>query len=240
MKNFLSVTSKRTLASFSATNGEICNGFRGMSSCLSKDTFTRRTQDDDGRFHSRNEIQGFSHWNLAEQTRKYSAAMERESFIALSSNSTWMMHGKSSSPLSKGLSVRAFSDEKKSGEEETLPPPIPGDDGEEDYEFEDPNEAKHAPEDLDGDLENFTVPIVINMPDMNDDNLISTIEKWYKEPGDIIKRNDILCDIATPDFTFGMVTEDDVDAIMGEHHVKAGESAEDNEPICTIYHQPEP
>lgn len=154
----------------------------------------------------------------------------------MDSTSTLTIYGKSSSPFTQSLSVRAKSDEKKI-EEETLPPPIPGDDGKEDFDFEDPNEAKHAPEDLDGDRENFTVPIIINMPDMNDDNLVSKIEKWYKEPGDIIKRNDILCDITTPDFTFGMVTEDDCDAIMGEHHVKEGESAPDNAPICTIYHE---
>mmetsp|Transcript_20196 Transcript_20196/g.49540 ORF Transcript_20196/g.49540 Transcript_20196/m.49540 type:complete len:244 (+) Transcript_20196:163-894(+) len=237
MKSFMTAAPKRTLSSFHGvkSNAEARNSFRGLSSCLpssapNSNAFTSTTQ-------------AFSPLQL-EQTRNYNTIIMGRDYSALNSNSTLMMaQRKSSSPFTQGLSVRRNSDEKKSAEEEeTLPPPIPGDNGEdeEDLTFEDPNEAKHDPEDLDGDRENFTKPIVINMPDMNDDNLISTIEKWYKEPGDVIKRNDILCDIATPDFTFGMVTEDVFDAIMGEHHVKEGESAVDNAPICTIYHQPEP
>eukprot|EP00980_Cylindrotheca_fusiformis_P031265 scaffold26097_cov108-Cylindrotheca_fusiformis.AAC.1 len=74
------------------------------------------------------------------------------------------------------------------------------------------------------------------MPDMGEGN-DNLIEKWYKQPGDVIKKNDILCDISTPDFTFGMVTEDEFDAIMGEIHVQEGERADDEAPICTIYHQ---
>mmetsp|Transcript_20197 Transcript_20197/g.49543 ORF Transcript_20197/g.49543 Transcript_20197/m.49543 type:complete len:247 (+) Transcript_20197:163-903(+) len=240
MKSFMTAAPKRTLSSFHGvkSNAEARNGFRGLSSCLSSSApnstaFTSTTQSET----MKTKTQAFS------QTRNYNSIMGRHS-SSLNSNSTLMMaQRKLSSPFTQGLSVRRNSDEKKSAEEEeTLPPPIPGDNGEddEDLTFEDPNEAKHDPEDLDGDRENFTKPIVINMPDMNDDNLISTIEKWYKEPGDVIKRNDILCDIATPDFTFGMVTEDVFDAIMGEHHVKEGESAVDNAPICTIYHQPEP
>jgi hypothetical protein len=93
---------------------------------------------------------------------------------------------------------------------------------------------------LGGDPSAYTVPIVVKMPDMSDDDDDqSVIEKWYKQPGDIIKRNDILCDIATPAFTFGMVTEDEDDAIMGDIHVMEGDSAVDNSPICTIYHLPD-
>lgn len=190
----------------------------------------------------------------SEHRRAYSV-MGRDSSFA--STSSWVPQGKllTFPHWGGGVSLRTNTtdsdetnktktEEEKVDEDamETLPPPIPGDNGgdDEDFEFEDPNEAKHDPSDLDGDRDNFTVPIVINMPDMDDESSSSTIEKWYKEPGDIIKRNDILCDIATPDFTFGMVTEDNFDAIMGEHHVAEGESAEDNAPICTIYHQPEP
>ena len=101
------------------------------------------------------------------------------------------------------------------------------------------NQTKHPEESLEGDRESYSVEILVKMPDMGegDDN---KIEAWYKKEGDIIKRNDILCDIATPDFTFGMVTEDECDAIMGEIHVPAGEIARDHEPICTIYHQAQP
>jgi hypothetical protein len=90
-----------------------------------------------------------------------------------------------------------------------------------------------------GDPSAYTVPIVIKMPDMSEeDDEHNMIEKWYKVPGDVIKRNDILCDITTPAFTFGMVTEDEEDAIMGDIHVLEGNAAPDNTPICTIYHLP--
>ena len=102
-----------------------------------------------------------------------------------------------------------------------------------------PNEETHPPESLKGEVESYTVEVVVRMPDMGEgDN--NKIETWYKKPGDIIKRNDILCDITTPDFTFGMVTEDEFDAIMGEIHVPEGQVAEDDAPICTILHQEQP
>jgi hypothetical protein len=93
-----------------------------------------------------------------------------------------------------------------------------------------------------GDPSAYTVPIVVKMPDMSSDDdpdHQNIIEKWYKQPGDVIKRNDILCDITTPAFTFGMVTEDEEDAIMGNIHVAEGDAAADHTPICTIYHLPD-
>jgi hypothetical protein len=103
----------------------------------------------------------------------------------------------------------------------------------------DGNVPKHPLKDLKGDPSDYTVPVVVKMPDVLDsDEEHNTIEKWYKEPGDVIKRNDLLCDIATPAFTFGMVTEDEEDAIMGEIHVAEGGMAPDDAPICTIYHLP--
>lgn len=42
------------------------------------------------------------------------------------------------------------------------------------------------------------------------------IEKWHKKEGDLIKRNEVICDIRTKLFTFGMLTDDDYDSIMGE------------------------
>ncbi|KAG7358013.1 dienelactone hydrolase family protein [Nitzschia inconspicua] len=113
----------------------------------------------------------------------------------------------------------------------------------------DENETVHEQDDVPhhpvtslkgGDPAAYTVPIVIKMPDMSEeDDKNNVLEKWYKQPGDVIKRNDVLCDITTPDFTFGMVTEDEDDAVMGEIHVDEGETAADNTPICTIYHLPE-
>lgn len=86
-------------------------------------------------------------------------------------------------------------------------------------------------------LEHYTTPIVVRMPDMsNDDDDNNTVDKWYKQPGDVVHRNDVLCDIGTPDFTFGMVTDDEDDAVMGELHVEEGTKVKDGTPICTIYH----
>jgi len=241
MKHFLIVGPKRTLSSLSmgkksSLKVQITLCPRFLSSIKSAIAFPR-TQDDG----PSSNIQVCS--QLLEQKRNYTVIGTQSTW---NPNTTLMKNRKSSFPTNN-LSLRANtteSNEKKSegdDEMETLPPPIPGDDdSDEDFEFEDPNEAKHDPSDLDGDRVNFTVPVTINMPDLNDNNATSTIEKWYKEPGDIIKRNDILCDIATPDFTFGMVTEDEFDAIMGQHFVAEGESAVDNAPICTIYHQAEP
>jgi hypothetical protein len=86
----------------------------------------------------------------------------------------------------------------------------------------------------------YKVPIEIRMPDMSlgeeTDEKHNFVDEWYKQPGDVINKNDILCDITTPDFTFGMVTDDDETAIMGEIHVPPGEKVPDHTPICTIYH----
>ena len=77
------------------------------------------------------------------------------------------------------------------------------------------------------------------MPDMGegDDN---KIVKWYFKVGDVIQHGDILCDIQTPDFTFGMETDDECLAVMGEILVPEGtdEAVPDNEPICILLHQP--
>ena len=97
------------------------------------------------------------------------------------------------------------------------------------------NIKKHPEESLDGDRNSYTVSVTVNMPDMDqaDDN---KIERWYRSPGDIVKPNDVLCDITTPTFTFGMVTDDDFDAIMGDILVPSGETVADFEPICTLLH----
>ena len=86
----------------------------------------------------------------------------------------------------------------------------------------------------------YTVVIPVRMPDMGEGE--NKILKWYKQPGDWIKRNDILCDIQTPDFTFGLVTEDEFDSIMGEIFYEASEenSVDDEAVICNILHQDNP
>jgi Biotin-requiring enzyme len=92
-------------------------------------------------------------------------------------------------------------------------------------------------ENVDDLTKKFTVPVEIRMPDMSAGHE-NTVEEWFKKPGDIIKYNDVLCDIATQDFTFGLSMDDDHDALMGEIHVEAGAKAPDGTPICTVYHPP--
>ena len=83
----------------------------------------------------------------------------------------------------------------------------------------------------------YKVEIPIRMPDMGEGE--NKILKWYKRPGDWIKRNDILCDIQTPDFTFGLVTEDECDAVMGEifYEASADNAVDDEAIICCILHE---
>ena len=61
----------------------------------------------------------------------------------------------------------------------------------------------------------------------------------YKEPGESIKYDDLLCDIETPDFTFGMATEDKEDSIMGEILVHEDEICQDGDELCHILQRPE-
>ncbi len=65
------------------------------------------------------------------------------------------------------------------------------------------------------DKSKYTHEVKVEMPDIGDLKG-GIIEKWYKQPGDVIHRDDAICDIRTESFTFGMVTDDDFDSIMGE------------------------
>ena len=69
------------------------------------------------------------------------------------------------------------------------------------------------------DKSKYTHEVKVEMPDIGDLKG-GTIETWYKRPGDVIHRDDVVCDIRTEDFTFGMVTDDDFDSIMGEIFVE--------------------
>lgn len=63
------------------------------------------------------------------------------------------------------------------------------------------------------------------------------IIQWYKQEGDVVQRNDVICDIETPDFTYGMETEDEDPVIMGKIIVPApSELVKDGEVICTTWH----
>lgn len=92
----------------------------------------------------------------------------------------------------------------------------------------------------DGDASSlFTVPIVIEMPKVDYDEESSSVQTWHKRPGDRLERDDVLCDISTPDFVFGMQIDDEQAGIMGEIHVREGVEVPCHTPICTIYHREE-
>jgi len=85
--------------------------------------------------------------------------------------------------------------------------------------------------------EEFTVPIVIEMPELDYEEHC-WVEDWHKSPGDYIHQGDLLCDISTPDELFlGMQIDDEEGGIMGEIHVARGVPVADGTPLCTIYHK---
>lgn len=65
------------------------------------------------------------------------------------------------------------------------------------------------------DRNKFTHEVKVRMPDVGED-AGGIIETWYKKEGDIIKQDDVICDVRTEMFTFGMITDDDFDSIMGK------------------------
>jgi pyruvate/2-oxoglutarate dehydrogenase complex dihydrolipoamide acyltransferase (E2) component len=86
------------------------------------------------------------------------------------------------------------------------------------------------------DTTKFTVRIEVKMPEMGAGG--GKIIKWYKSPGDLVKHEDVLCDIETPDFTFGMETDDENLAIMGEIFVEAPSgNVKDDAVICVLLHE---
>ncbi len=90
-------------------------------------------------------------------------------------------------------------------------------------------------DDIDKSL--FTEEIKIKMPDMGEGE--GKILEWYKEEGDVVKRGDVLCDIETADFTFGMETDDEQLGIMGSILVPApSEMIPDGKTICIVLHKP--
>ena len=94
-------------------------------------------------------------------------------------------------------------------------------------------------EDIDYSL--YTEPIIIEMPqldDISDDKTNCYIEEWYKKENDIIYSQDVICDISTPDFSFGMQIDDEDDiGILKQIHIKENIQVPDFTPICTIYYK---
>jgi len=107
-----------------------------------------------------------------------------------------------------------------------------------DDDGEDANTKRHGfPEGF--DKSKFTEEVKIRMPDLGEDN--ARVRKWHKKEGDLIKWNDVLCDIEVESFEFGMVTDDECDAIMGPIFVPANteKPVKDGEVLCIVLHPEE-
>jgi len=109
----------------------------------------------------------------------------------------------------------------------------------------DDNNEDNSKSDSDSDIDPslYTQPIIIEMPPMDDvggDASHCSIEEWYKKEGDIVRTNDVLCDISTPDFIFRMQIDDDEIGILKSIHVQPNIKVPDHTPICTIYHKKKP
>ncbi len=103
----------------------------------------------------------------------------------------------------------------------------------------DPKQEEEQDESEDNKFSEYTTPIVIEMPqvDANESGDKFFVEKWHKQPGDFLEKEDVLCEIATPDFVFGMQIDDEETGIMGEIHAEEGVKVPCHAPICTIYHK---
>mmetsp|Transcript_32811 Transcript_32811/g.50197 ORF Transcript_32811/g.50197 Transcript_32811/m.50197 type:complete len:86 (+) Transcript_32811:290-547(+) len=74
------------------------------------------------------------------------------------------------------------------------------------------------------------------MPDMGEGG--GKVLTWFKKEGDIVQKDDVLCDIETDDFSFGMSTDDLEPAIMGEILVPAGGyPVRDGTILCYLWHK---
>jgi len=188
-------------------------------------------------------------WSVAGPTCYWPPCLSAIWAVIIWTSSTASAARATPSPTFASNQLKWFSssgDNKKSDGQDDETPTVATEIGTASITFVDdqaePNYTKrHAESTLEGDDRSlYSVEIKIRMPDMRDGNDIKIV-KWYKQTGDIIKCNDIMCDIETPDFTFGMVTEDEFDSIMGEIFVKEGpEFVNDGIVICNVWHQEEP
>jgi pyruvate/2-oxoglutarate dehydrogenase complex dihydrolipoamide acyltransferase (E2) component len=96
--------------------------------------------------------------------------------------------------------------------------------------------APQHPDDESIDRSRFTTAVEVKMPDMGSPS--NKILRWHKAEGDVVRTDDVLCDIETPDFVFGMECEDDGLQIMGSILVEAPSGAVPvNQVICTLLHE---
>jgi pyruvate/2-oxoglutarate dehydrogenase complex dihydrolipoamide acyltransferase (E2) component len=83
------------------------------------------------------------------------------------------------------------------------------------------------------------------MPDMTVGDSVAAggnkgnrILKWHKGEGDLVRYQDLLCDVETSDFSFGMECEDEYDQIVGKILVPAPSGpVPAGQVICTLLHE---
>lgn len=85
------------------------------------------------------------------------------------------------------------------------------------------------------DRSKFTQPIPMKYPDIGGGK--GKIKQWMKEEGDVVRAGDMLCDIETGMFTFGMEIDDEEVGILQEKKVKEGEEFEPGTTICVLMHE---
>lgn len=90
------------------------------------------------------------------------------------------------------------------------------------------------------DVTEYARKIDMNMPDLGCGG--GRVSRWYKSTGHVVEKGDLLCDVETNAFTFGMESEDDEATIMGEIRVPEGEEelVSPGTTLCTILHKGPP
>eukprot|EP00559_Dactyliosolen_fragilissimus_P003577 CAMPEP_0184864224 /NCGR_PEP_ID=MMETSP0580-20130426/14152_1 /TAXON_ID=1118495 /ORGANISM="Dactyliosolen fragilissimus" /LENGTH=133 /DNA_ID=CAMNT_0027362917 /DNA_START=161 /DNA_END=562 /DNA_ORIENTATION=- len=86
------------------------------------------------------------------------------------------------------------------------------------------------------DVSKYTSDYFLKLPDLGEEG--GKISKWYKQEGELIKQDDVLCDIETELFTFGMDYDDDCLGIMGKILEPEGsDKLKPGQPLCIILHE---
>mmetsp|Transcript_1875 Transcript_1875/g.3346 ORF Transcript_1875/g.3346 Transcript_1875/m.3346 type:complete len:238 (+) Transcript_1875:234-947(+) len=90
------------------------------------------------------------------------------------------------------------------------------------------------------DRSKFVHEVDVEMPDVADD-MAGEIVKWHKKRGDLIKYEDVICDIKTELVTFGLMAGDSFDSYMGEILIPVGSKDSDwvqpGDILCKTYHE---
>lgn len=87
------------------------------------------------------------------------------------------------------------------------------------------------------DNNHFLHEIEVKMPDLGAGGK-SRIVFWHKREGDVIRWQDALCDVETPDFTFTMACEDEGLQLLGKILIPApSQPVPENQVICTLLHE---